>query len=443
MIVRRLALVTLLHHDAVETAEGFRLYDAHFARTGLQDYDDGKGGRIVEYRPDEEVDASIPSYELRPLTDLHPPKNVTTDSVSMFVRGAVSGAHWAADGVHVAGRLAVWHADLIRKFDAAARAGKPMQLSAGYTLDLDPTPGEYQGRRYDAIQRNIRINHVAAVPLGRAGTAQVLDRFDGWDVAQARSFADIAPHHTRTVVDMGRWCRHDAANLREPLPQDQDEPNMKKITLKIDGKDVVVEVADNATAQDIANATSKAHADAATAREATRKAEQDAAIAAAVAKAKADMAPPFGKIKPEDEEAAKKALGDAEAKQKADAAALEQRLDTLATARVVIGLGYKADGLDADTIRLDVIERVLGKADRADAESDRGAIGYVFRRAVAKYTTDNKQDHAGVLLDEIRGAVAGRSDVANKPTGTITQGRKDAAAQAALPRHEREAQKAG
>ena len=43
------------------------------------------------------------------------------------------------------------------------------ELSLGYNLDLDETPGVWQGEHYDAIQRNIRINHLALVREARAG----------------------------------------------------------------------------------------------------------------------------------------------------------------------------------------------------------------------------------------------------------------------------------
>jgi len=48
--------------------------------------------------------------------------------------------------------------------------GGKVQTSCGYECDLDETPGVYEGQRYDAIQRNIRANHVAIVESGRAGS---------------------------------------------------------------------------------------------------------------------------------------------------------------------------------------------------------------------------------------------------------------------------------
>jgi hypothetical protein len=55
-----------------------------------------------------------------------------------------------------------------------------VELSCGYTCDVDHTPGTYNGEKYDAIQKNIRYNHVAlgAKDFGRAGS-EVKLRMDG------------------------------------------------------------------------------------------------------------------------------------------------------------------------------------------------------------------------------------------------------------------------
>jgi hypothetical protein len=51
------------------------------------------------------------------------------------------------------------------------RAGERKEISLGYTCQLDPTPGIFKGQAYDAVQKNIEINHVALGPKGwgRAG----------------------------------------------------------------------------------------------------------------------------------------------------------------------------------------------------------------------------------------------------------------------------------
>ena len=49
-------------------------------------------------------------------------------------------------------------------------------LSAGYRCDYEITSGEYKGQHYDAIQRNIRYNHIALVDEGRMGSdVRVMD----------------------------------------------------------------------------------------------------------------------------------------------------------------------------------------------------------------------------------------------------------------------------
>jgi 8-oxo-dGTP pyrophosphatase MutT (NUDIX family) len=43
------------------------------------------------------------------------------------------------------------------------------ELSSAYYYDADMTPGTYEGVAYDGVMRNIKFNHVALVPRGRAG----------------------------------------------------------------------------------------------------------------------------------------------------------------------------------------------------------------------------------------------------------------------------------
>ena len=54
-------------------------------------------------------------------------------------------------------------------------------LSMGYFHDVDWTPGEWNGQRYDGRQTNIRFNHLALVPSGRMGPDVSLDSLQGYD----------------------------------------------------------------------------------------------------------------------------------------------------------------------------------------------------------------------------------------------------------------------
>jgi hypothetical protein len=462
--VRRIDAVSLLRADAAEvSAEGWRFYNAHFARTGSQRY-----GDKIEYRPDDEVEASFPSFELRPLTDLHPPSNVDSNTARILARGATSSARWAADHRHAQGRLAVWDAELIAKFTEAEARGEPMQLSAGYTLDLDETPGvdPLTGERYDAIQRNIRINHVAAVPLGRAGTARVLTDAADWvgaiDLGIARRLDGIRKD-SRVIVDLGRWSRRDAADLRTQQDDTRKgRPTMIKIPLKLDGKIVEVEVADNATAGQIAEAGARAVLAAKGATDAERKDAGDALVkfvvdrALAEAQAKIDAMPPeFMKKKmaeEEEEEDAKRKKDAADLDLKLAAARTEARDHARTEARALSVLGMRYDGADKsiEQIRLDVIGHVLGEPKRKRIEAlpkadQAGAAALAFAEALEQHDERSRGDHAGDLIAEIgraRDASNERKDSNAKPNKIAAEA-QDTIENAGMTRAERAQKKAG
>jgi hypothetical protein len=66
------------------------------------------------------------------------------------------------NGNFVSGDIHVEDGDTMER----AQSGELKEVSCGYTCDIDPIPGEYQGQRYDVAQRNIRMNHVAIGPVG-------------------------------------------------------------------------------------------------------------------------------------------------------------------------------------------------------------------------------------------------------------------------------------
>jgi hypothetical protein len=71
----------------------------------------------------------------------------------------------------------------------ALEAGKS-ELSCGYTADVEFTPGLWNGQPYDAVQRNIRGNHVALVDAGRAGPACAI-RMDAAGAAQEITMENV------------------------------------------------------------------------------------------------------------------------------------------------------------------------------------------------------------------------------------------------------------
>lgn len=155
-----------------KTSDGYLVAEVRVARIGIQDYAGYEVGkpdmRVVKvYRPEDQVFSadSLRTYAHRPVTNDHPSVAVTSDNWRELSVGSL-GEEVARDGDYVKVPLIVMDNSAIRDIEADKR-----ELSAGYTCDLSFEEGETpDGQKYDAVQRNIRINHVAIVKNGRAGS---------------------------------------------------------------------------------------------------------------------------------------------------------------------------------------------------------------------------------------------------------------------------------
>ncbi|MGJ0397421.1 MAG: DUF2213 domain-containing protein [Methylocystis sp.] len=158
--------------DARITKHGYLVADARVARTGIQDYRGFEVGKpeiatVRVYRPETEVFSrdAMASFAHRPTTIDHPPEMVTAENWSKYAVGD-TGDEVVRDGDYIRVPLTLMDKSAID----AVRAGK-RELSAGYFCDLDFTPGKTPaGEAYDAVQRNIRGNHLAVVDAARAGS---------------------------------------------------------------------------------------------------------------------------------------------------------------------------------------------------------------------------------------------------------------------------------
>lgn len=165
-----------------KTDDGFLVTEAFAVRSGIQLYSGSEVGilnkQVVRvWRPESEVRdvASIKTFTHAPITMGHPSEMVTADNWAALAKGEVSTeAEWVGDKIRL---------PLIVK-DAAAIAaieGGTRELSAGYTARLEYVDGVTpDGQAYDAIQREIRINHLAIVPRGRAGHECRIGDADTW-----------------------------------------------------------------------------------------------------------------------------------------------------------------------------------------------------------------------------------------------------------------------
>jgi hypothetical protein len=156
------------------TDEGFLVVPARISRIGIQEYlagemdvDDRDPSDIVRvYRSEEEVfsDLSLISFSNKPITNGHPPVLVNASNAKEYSVGH-AGPTVTRDGCFAKSDLFIIDAKSIQDIES----GKA-ELSNGYTADIDWTPGvSLDGEQYDAVQRNIKGNHIAIVERGRAG----------------------------------------------------------------------------------------------------------------------------------------------------------------------------------------------------------------------------------------------------------------------------------
>lgn len=140
----------------------------YLTRTGVFDYVQDDGTIIREYRPVDEVfnADSLATLVHAPCCNEHPNEPVTPQNFRKYSVGHVENGTVKQDGDKIAA-YTVWQE---HKAIADIEARRKYEISCGYTCDVDETSGTTpNGERYDRIQRNIRYNHVALVPDGRAG----------------------------------------------------------------------------------------------------------------------------------------------------------------------------------------------------------------------------------------------------------------------------------
>lgn len=160
---------------AEKTPEGYIVDDPILTRTGVFEYRNPDGTTRREYRPPEAVFAadSLAAYEGLPITDGHPGK-VTAANVKKHLAGTVMRAG-RQDGESLRAQIKI--------FDIKPVEEGKKELSVGYEVELDPTPGvSPAGERYDVKQISVKPNHLALCRKGRAGTARLnLDAADDAD----------------------------------------------------------------------------------------------------------------------------------------------------------------------------------------------------------------------------------------------------------------------
>lgn len=211
--VKRVDLAAGQLGDKRRTQQGGLIARANLTRTGIFTYRNADGSTRRELRhPDDVFDPeSLKTLAHATFTDDHPDK-VHPDNWRHVARGHVVDPR--KDGNFVAGEVHIQDAEAIRK----AEKGDLQETSCGYECRLDPTPGKYNGEDYDARQKDIRYNHVAAGPAGwgRAGS-QVRLHLDSAFAVSGAPYVSGMPtiEELQTQLEAEKKLRADAEKERD------------------------------------------------------------------------------------------------------------------------------------------------------------------------------------------------------------------------------------
>jgi hypothetical protein len=341
-------IMTVKRYDRSELEQperldnGYLKCDARITRVGVFNYVNRDGSIRRELRlPDEVFNAdSLRSFEDVALTNNHPPEPLTAKNTKRFHCGHVRDVR--SDSPHVAARVTITDADAVKDAEKGKR-----QLSCGYNCDLELTQGVTSGiegipdgLRYDAIQRNIRGNHLAIVSKARAGADASL-RLDADD---------------RVMVE-------------DTKPDPEPKPEAPKMKIKIDG--VEFEIEDGPAAQAVQKVIARVD----------ERDEQITKLSTELAteKARADDAE-------EKRDEAIKARDDAASPERIDQA-VKNRVTLVENARKILGdkdkdgKEIKLDGKSDAEIKRDVVVHVSPQAaEKIDAMEGDAQITYLNAR---------------------------------------------------------------
>lgn len=374
--------MSVLRFDAVtirkpeRTAQGFLRADAVLTRPGVFVYRNPDGSSRREYRPPEEVfraDA-LASFEDAPITVDHPKGLVTKENARAVTVGLVKESP-RRDGDVLIARVLITDAAAILDVES----GKREQVSCGYEVDYDPTPGVTpDGERYDGTQRNIRGNHLALVTVGRAGPEAKI-RLDAGDAVMVSA----EPEAVKT----------------------QEIATMAKV--RLDGVDF--EASEQlAQAFEVAATKQKERLDAVTAE------KQALAKQVEELKARADGAT----------DAAEKAKARADAAESPELVqkAVRARLDLERRASAILGSEVKLDAMDDAAVMRAVVLKVHPKA---AAKLEGASAEYLRVRYDA--ALEGAEDTVNPGLETMLGAAASAGAASASIQARIVKARQDAA----------------
>lgn len=142
---------------------GYARIEGVVARVGVMQY--MEGGKVVrEFVPEEVLfnQDSMNSLTGSPLSLHHPPELVNGSNFKNYMQGSVTSVR--RDGDNLIANHAIVGSEALNAVESGIDG-----LSPGYAVELDNTPGVWNGQHYDRKQTMRRYNHVALTDMARGG----------------------------------------------------------------------------------------------------------------------------------------------------------------------------------------------------------------------------------------------------------------------------------
>lgn len=157
----------IVQNETELTEEGFIKGRAIVTRCGVFMYKNADGTIRKELRHPDDVmiQESLESIKMIPVVDGHPPERLVTADNAKRLQVGYTGETIEAEPPYIIANMVITDKKIVEKI----KDKKKNELSLGYTVDLIPMPGVYNGEPYDYRQTNIRYNHLALVDEARAG----------------------------------------------------------------------------------------------------------------------------------------------------------------------------------------------------------------------------------------------------------------------------------
>ena len=230
--------------DTYFTPEGYLIDNPILTRVGIFEYHNPDGTIRRELRLPEEVFAaeSLASYKGKPVILTHEAGLVDVENVQQEHIGTIL-SEGIQDGDNVRAQIVIHDAESL---DYGLR-----ELSLGYTQTPDETPGVWNGQPYDAIQRNIQINHLALVEKARAGEQARLnidgEEQGGNQMSKARKDG-LTPEEIARLVE--EYKQRQAQRMENTNSTADEGTNPDEQTTDEDEADPVKEVKDRRDRRD-------------------------------------------------------------------------------------------------------------------------------------------------------------------------------------------------